>query len=230
MNILKRHFIMLLLALLSTQAALCYYCPSTGTWPNRDPIEEDGGLNLYGFILNDDINIFDYLGNNCGNKCVSNMGAGYGAFTTSTEQYNGNTYTRYTVNPKWYWHRPEEGQKCSCESANVKLTEIELITGWFSTDMSVALQSSGGPYNDLVLEWDTCYRSWELKAGVVPECINSFTCNLSVGHIGRFVGMWNIGVAISYLSCDGGTWQMHNDAKSVSEKENRGVFWSMTGK
>jgi hypothetical protein len=42
MNILKRHFIMFLLGLLSTQAALAYYCPSTGCWPNRDPIDEPG--------------------------------------------------------------------------------------------------------------------------------------------------------------------------------------------
>ena len=31
-------------------------------WPNRDPIEEQGGLNLYGFIGNDSVNYADYLG------------------------------------------------------------------------------------------------------------------------------------------------------------------------
>ena len=31
-------------------------------WPNRDPIEEWGGLNLYGFVGNDRVNDFDYLG------------------------------------------------------------------------------------------------------------------------------------------------------------------------
>jgi len=29
-----------------------YYDPSTGRWPNRDPIEEAGGVNLYGFVGN----------------------------------------------------------------------------------------------------------------------------------------------------------------------------------
>lgn len=28
-------------------------------WPNRDPLMEKGGLNLYGFISNDPINLFD---------------------------------------------------------------------------------------------------------------------------------------------------------------------------
>jgi RHS repeat-associated protein len=39
-----------------------YYKPSTGTWPTRDPIEEKGGLNLYGYDLGDPINHIDALG------------------------------------------------------------------------------------------------------------------------------------------------------------------------
>ncbi len=34
----------------------------TGRWPSRDPIEEDGGVNLYGFIGNDGVNKLDILG------------------------------------------------------------------------------------------------------------------------------------------------------------------------
>lgn len=36
-----------------------YYDPVPGRWPNRDPIEEDGGLNLYGFGYNNPINGVD---------------------------------------------------------------------------------------------------------------------------------------------------------------------------
>jgi hypothetical protein len=36
--------------------------PLTGRWPSRDPIEEDGGVNLYGFVGNDGVNDWDYLG------------------------------------------------------------------------------------------------------------------------------------------------------------------------
>jgi RHS repeat-associated protein len=39
-----------------------YYKPSTGTWPNRDPLQEQGGLNLYGFVGNDSINDIDPAG------------------------------------------------------------------------------------------------------------------------------------------------------------------------
>jgi len=34
-----------------------YYDPNIGRFINRDPIEEAGGINLYGFVLNDSIDI-----------------------------------------------------------------------------------------------------------------------------------------------------------------------------
>ena len=39
-----------------------YYKPSTGTWPNRDPLGEKGGLNLYSFIGNSPIMLVDATG------------------------------------------------------------------------------------------------------------------------------------------------------------------------
>ena len=39
-----------------------YYAPELGRWVNRDPIEEQGGVNLYGFVGNNGINMTDYLG------------------------------------------------------------------------------------------------------------------------------------------------------------------------
>ncbi|WP_346189594.1 RHS repeat-associated core domain-containing protein [Rubritalea halochordaticola] len=39
-----------------------YYTPETGRWINRDPIEENGGLNLYGFVRNVALNYNDLLG------------------------------------------------------------------------------------------------------------------------------------------------------------------------
>ncbi|TAE89850.1 MAG: RHS repeat-associated core domain-containing protein, partial [Verrucomicrobia bacterium] len=39
-----------------------YYHPQTGRWINRDPIEEEGGLNLYGFVGNNPPNAIDPLG------------------------------------------------------------------------------------------------------------------------------------------------------------------------
>ena len=39
-----------------------YYSPSLGRFINRDPIEEQGGINLYSFVGNNSINAWDYLG------------------------------------------------------------------------------------------------------------------------------------------------------------------------
>ncbi len=41
---------------------LRYYSPSMGRFINRDPIEEQGGLNLYGFVGNNAVNRVDILG------------------------------------------------------------------------------------------------------------------------------------------------------------------------
>ncbi len=40
-----------------------YYSPELGRWLNRDPIEEEGGYNLYGFVYNEPVNYIDVLGN-----------------------------------------------------------------------------------------------------------------------------------------------------------------------
>lgn len=39
-----------------------YYDPKTGRWLGRDPKEELGGLHLYGFVRNNPVNRWDYLG------------------------------------------------------------------------------------------------------------------------------------------------------------------------
>jgi RHS repeat-associated protein len=39
-----------------------WYDPLTGRWSSRDPIEEEGGMNLYGFVGNNGIDFFDMLG------------------------------------------------------------------------------------------------------------------------------------------------------------------------
>ncbi len=39
-----------------------YYDSTDGRWLSRDPIGERGGLNLYGFVNNDPVNSWDYLG------------------------------------------------------------------------------------------------------------------------------------------------------------------------
>ena len=47
-----------------------YYSANTGRWLNQDPIEERGGLNLYGFVGNDGINDSDFAGLRSWGTCI----------------------------------------------------------------------------------------------------------------------------------------------------------------
>ncbi|MDZ4814789.1 MAG: RHS repeat-associated core domain-containing protein [Verrucomicrobiota bacterium] len=42
-----------------------FYNPQTGRWISRDPIAEDGGINVYCFVNNDSVNFWDLLGMVC---------------------------------------------------------------------------------------------------------------------------------------------------------------------
>ena len=55
-----------------------YYSPALGRWLSRDPIEEQGGLNLYGFVDNDPVNKWDKLG-------LRGIGCGYGVMGSDTD-------------------------------------------------------------------------------------------------------------------------------------------------
>jgi hypothetical protein len=52
--------------ILTVRSGYRSYNPSTGRWLNRDPIGEQGGLNLYGFGPNSPVNGYDILGGRWG--------------------------------------------------------------------------------------------------------------------------------------------------------------------
>jgi RHS repeat-associated protein len=79
-----------------------YYDAVSGRWPSRDPIEEEGGINLYAFVENDGVNMQDLLGlrNSCtdedGNvdegccveKCLEACGTNSGCYCPCVETCN----------------------------------------------------------------------------------------------------------------------------------------------
>jgi RHS repeat-associated protein len=44
------------------RVGLRFYFPETGRWPSRDPVGEDGGINLYGFVGNRPVDVVDTYG------------------------------------------------------------------------------------------------------------------------------------------------------------------------
>ncbi len=66
-----------------------YYDPMTGRWPSRDPIQEEGGVNLYGFVGNNSINNRDYLGQAIETPWdVFNVGVGFISFGANVASGN----------------------------------------------------------------------------------------------------------------------------------------------
>ena len=53
----------LFLVFILQSLAQAFYDPVQGRWCSRDPIEEEGGVNLYGFVANDGVNYTDLRAN-----------------------------------------------------------------------------------------------------------------------------------------------------------------------
>jgi RHS repeat-associated protein len=79
------------------------YDPVTGRWLSRDPIGEDGGINLYGYVANNPINLWDPFGldvwhiNN--SKAVQAPGGPYGHGGAIVGQPGGDNFTYHSYAP-----------------------------------------------------------------------------------------------------------------------------------
>jgi hypothetical protein len=62
--------------------ALPQYDPVTGRWPSRNPIEEEGGINLYGMVGNRPTFAIDFLGLDC--RIVKTTAFEYVQFSETT--------------------------------------------------------------------------------------------------------------------------------------------------
>lgn len=62
MNILKPILIAVASLVVLTHTVQAHYDPNIGRWISRDPIFENGGVNLYGFVGNDGVDGHDILG------------------------------------------------------------------------------------------------------------------------------------------------------------------------
>jgi hypothetical protein len=97
-NLMKTHRITrvaasalaLILWLLLPQTAHCFYNPSTGRWISRDPSQEAGGKNLYGFVAN---SVVDSVDKNGLDTYLCNRKLGATGGDTSKSRYNPLTHT-----------------------------------------------------------------------------------------------------------------------------------------
>ncbi|MDF1737748.1 MAG: RHS repeat-associated core domain-containing protein [Verrucomicrobiales bacterium] len=76
-----------------------YYMPQTGRWASRDPFQERGGVNLYGFVGNDGVGYVDLLGLLEGNEKLKIILGPHGAGPSAIPNRNGGG----NGGPPWTW-------------------------------------------------------------------------------------------------------------------------------
>lgn len=59
---MKITILLMAMGLMTANDVEAYYNSKQGRWQSRDPIEEEGGMNLYGFVGNDGVGCVDKLG------------------------------------------------------------------------------------------------------------------------------------------------------------------------
>ena len=70
-----------------------YYDPGAGKWLNRDPLEEQGGDNLYGFVNNNPISAVDVLGSAIQSTCPLDGYFKSLGLSSYRSNYSGGVYT-----------------------------------------------------------------------------------------------------------------------------------------
>jgi RHS repeat-associated protein len=78
-----------------------HYDPQLGRWPSRDPIEENGGANLYAFVGNNGVNRSDKLGLEFKNNGLTGI-------TLEARAKENWTNTQLGGTPKFYKDKPEK--------------------------------------------------------------------------------------------------------------------------
>ncbi len=84
-----------------------YYWPELGRWLNRDPIEEAGGVNLYGYVGNEPISGLDAHGENVWLENTKHLGGWHMRICVTTRdsecQPTGKAcFTFYDSNVEWW--------------------------------------------------------------------------------------------------------------------------------
>lgn len=119
------------------------YDPKTAKWLCKDPIAENGGLNLYAFVRNDPINGVDYLGMEWyddPNDFLAVLGAGWrGAMTfLPYEDANGSITLSGPV-----WDKVSDVVFMNYTTAKRPLTDYERFLIWYRNQKNISYDVNG---------------------------------------------------------------------------------------
>ena len=171
-----------------------YYDPQTGKWPSRDPIGEEGGINLYGFVGNDGVNENDLLG-----------------LTTSSGSVDFALGVGVVINGKIEWDLKEVG---SCQQGEVTVqggvglgAQVKGKLGNYGINAGLIL--IGGNVSGTV-SWCRCDNGTGHTTGSVDIFNLQKSGGLGVG-VGNFAGLafeydFQIGLKLSATLAEGGVY------------------------
>jgi len=188
-----------------------YYDPLTGRWPSRDPIGEEGGLNLYGFAGNNGCSKFDRLGLLSPEVIYDpdwireRQGVDRSSTAARPSPYPTSMLDDGPSLLPWPVFA-EEGRKCSDSPAKINALEMtidlesSISMNYFMPMTARLLWKIDGNYKGPQWAWKTCRRVPQVNdnseaSGHVPWCDNG-DCSF------RAATDQDIMVRFHYLSCE----------------------------
>ncbi len=148
-----------------------WYDPLTGRWPSRDPIEEKGGKNMYGFVGNNPIGFIDMLGLDFEftYQFIGDFETGFtvGA-STLTKNYRYVGVGNYSVEYDWGWQEQHEDMNfVTLTFGNINFRDKGVATSNTSQDMLAGSNTGGsGSFGALGAEF-----SWSAKVSRADTAI-----------------------------------------------------------
>ena len=157
-----------------------YYSPEFGRWIKRDPIGEDGGVNLYAMVGNNPVRYWDIWGQykygyDPSTQFDPNHDPGRApefpnpqdyydrdeAARREVEQtfpYENGVYGKIYKRPLWHDPKADEGTPCDEPSAVVidepQIIDITTFSWYVSMDSTITVDHA----KDLTWAWTTCWR------------------------------------------------------------------------
>jgi RHS repeat-associated protein len=144
-----------------------YYLPELGRWPSRDPIEEEGGVNLYGMLGNDAVNHQDYNGLRrirqgsswsvkvgteiCGDIVIEDYSVASALSTNARKSIAGQISIRAVFYPAALKEVGRRYEYCCCKDGDyrwINTVTKDTAPGAPNTPYADLLQGQRGPYYD----------------------------------------------------------------------------------
>ena len=188
-----------------------YYSPELGRWTKRDPIGEDGGLNLYAMVGNDSVSKIDIWGRR--------PKEGEPMQISSRSKKSG-----VDPFPDW-WLKPCPcaGKKCCKKEAWVELLKVYLVKGGKTDSPQFKAAVIIKNAKNTKYFWWTCYSrkvAGKWHAGPWPGQQKTRPTFIPTGMA---QGIIIVGVKVSWYSCKGsdgktklGKWTRYTDQKTIT--------------